>query len=311
MNKKLIQLIKFVILTAIFYTLLASNIFHIADFLAPNTIDYTQREIPESHQETNTTDFETIETGNIIIQTETGHFAASDERDISILCDTIAICDKINFKGNFTDNSKYTYTQNIIKILSFIDNNSSEEKPIEDVINTIDISNENGKRRWYATRDKIIFNVGLVKSQKEFTELWTHEIGHITDLWYIQWSSYKKDNNFTEFGKTVFAVDDVSLWFYKVSRDKETIRKAEAKKKDFCSGYGMSDPFEDFAECFNLYINHNNLFKQIARTNTILKKKYNIIASIFDGQYINASSRDLTLIKNNSSRRPRDTTKIN
>ncbi|MEI6672390.1 MAG: hypothetical protein WCL02_03350 [bacterium] len=73
----------------------------------------------------------------------------------------------------------------------------------------------------------------------------------------------------------------------------------------------MSDPFEDFAECFNLYINHNSLFKQIAKTNTILKKKYNIIASIFDGQYLLANTKDLTLITSNNTRRPRDTTKIN
>jgi len=105
-------------------------------------------------------------------------------------------------------------------------------------------------------------------------------------------------------------MDDLSLVFYKISRDQESIRKAEAKKKDFCSGYGMSDPFEDFAECFNLYTNHNSFFRQIAKTNTVLKKKYNLIASIFDGQYINSNNQELTLIKTNTTRRPRDTTKL-
>jgi hypothetical protein len=65
-----------------------------------------------------------------------------------------------------------------------------------------------------------------------------------------------------------------------MSRDKENIRKATAKKKDFCSGYGMTDPFEDFAECFNLYLNHNILFREITKNNTILKKKYNFIAAL-------------------------------
>ena len=73
----------------------------------------------------------------------------------------------------------------------------------------------------------------------------------------------------------------------------------------------MSDPFEDFAECFNLYTNHNSLFRQIAKTNTTLKKKYNFIASIFDGQYISSNSKELSLTKTNTTRRPRDTTKIN
>ena len=72
----------------------------------------------------------------------------------------------------------------------------------------------------------------------------------------------------------------------------------------------MTDPFEDFAECFNLYTNHNSLFKQIAKTNSLLKKKYNIIASVFDGQYINTNTQDLTLIATDTTRRPRDTTKL-
>lgn len=73
----------------------------------------------------------------------------------------------------------------------------------------------------------------------------------------------------------------------------------------------MSDPFEDFAECFNLYLNHNTLFKQMARTNTILKEKYNSIANLFEGKFISASQQDLLLIKQNITRRTRDTTKIN
>ncbi len=73
----------------------------------------------------------------------------------------------------------------------------------------------------------------------------------------------------------------------------------------------MSDPFEDFAECFNLYINHNSFFKESAKINPILRKKYNIIASIFSGKYISANTQDLVYIKTNTSRRPRDTTKIN
>jgi len=72
----------------------------------------------------------------------------------------------------------------------------------------------------------------------------------------------------------------------------------------------MTDPFEDFAECFNLYTNHNSFFKKIAKTNTILKKKYNFIAAIVDGQYMNTNSQDTNILANNISRRPRDTTKL-
>lgn len=48
----------------------------------------------------------------------------------------------------------------------------------------------------------------------------------------------------------------------------------------------MSDPFEDFSECFNMYINHNIFFREIAKKNPLLKKKYNLLASIFNNQYL-------------------------
>lgn len=72
----------------------------------------------------------------------------------------------------------------------------------------------------------------------------------------------------------------------------------------------MSDPFEDFSECFNMYVNHNALFREIAKNNIALKKKYNFIAGIVNGKYIASKTSELNLIKENTARRPRDTTKI-
>jgi hypothetical protein len=103
-------------------------------------------------------------------------------------------------------------------------------------------------------------------------------MGHILDLGMLNGTQRTKNPDFTEFGNAVFADDDISLKYYAISRQSEIIRKALSSKKDFCSGYGMSDPFEDFAECFNLYLNHNSLFKQIAKSNKSLKQKYNYIA---------------------------------
>jgi hypothetical protein len=72
----------------------------------------------------------------------------------------------------------------------------------------------------------------------------------------------------------------------------------------------MSDPFEDFAECFNLYVNHNTLFKTMAKNNQILKKKYNFVASIFDGNFLHANDDEMSYVKGTPNRRPRDTTRI-
>jgi len=306
MKKKIIILIKFIIAVIVFYLLLAFNIFHLGERLVPSTKDFLEINVPQEDQnlEENYLNIDTT------TQAQTGHFAASNKDILQALCDSIAICGKIHFNGIFSTTEKYIYIKIISKIVQFIADNGNQDKDIKEVISKIDINKENGNRRGYATRDTIIFNLWSVQSRKEFLELSTHEMGHITDLWYIQWSSSRKDKNFTEFGKVVFAINDLSLSFYRLSRNNETIRKAEAKKKDFCSGYGMSDPFEDLAECFNLYTNHNSFFRQIAKTNIILKKKYNFIASIVDGKYISSSRHDLTLIKTNSTRRPRDTTKL-
>ena len=304
MKKKIIIFLKLIIITILWYLFLSFNIFHIGEKLVPNSKNYLEDTGIQQEQDLESTYLETN------IPTQTGHFAAKDTANLAIICNDIAICDKITFKWVFTDNEKYNYIKIISKIVQFISDNSNENNDIKEVIKTIEVSKENGKRRWYATRNTIILNIWSVQSKKEFIELSTHEMGHITDLWYIQWSSSKKDKNYTEFGKVVFAINDLSLSFYKLSRDKETIRKAEAKKKDFCSGYGMSDPFEDFAECFNLYTNHNSFFRQVAKTDTILKKKYNFIAGIFNGKYISSNSQDTQLIASNINRRPRDTTKI-
>jgi hypothetical protein len=55
----------------------------------------------------------------------------------------------------------------------------------------------------------------------------------------------------------------------------------------------MTNPFEDFAECFNLYMNHNAYFRSIAQNNIILTQKYNFIANILGGSYLFAANSDL------------------
>lgn len=301
---KVKNVIKFIILVAIFYALLAFNVFQIGEKLSPKAKDYTQ--IPQSIIENDREE----ETWVDINENITGHFATTPAMDKASLCNNTNICDKIAFDGVFSDNEKYAYIRILGKIFQFIDKYGTQDQDIRSTIDTIQISKKNGQRRGYATRDTIVLNLWSVKSKTEFGELSSHEMGHITDLGYIQGMANKKDKLYTEFGKTVFAIDDISITYYKLSWDQENIRKAEAKKKDFCSGYGMTDPFEDFAECFNLYTNHNSMFRQIAQNNDILKEKYNFIASLFDGGYLSERSQDLELLQKDITRRPRDTTKL-
>jgi hypothetical protein len=120
----------------------------------------------------------------------------------------------------------------------------------------------------------------------EYIQVLTHELWHIIDLWIIEWSTQIKNSIFTEFDKQVFSINDISLLYYALSRESEKTRKEEVKKEDFCTIYAMSNPFEDFAECINLYLHHNNYFNTIKKSSTILDKKYNFIAQIFNDNYI-------------------------
>ena len=70
----------------------------------------------------------------------------------------------------------------------------------------------------------------------------------------------------------------------------------------------MSDPFEDFAECHNLYLNHQDLFKSLAKNNPTLKEKYNYFANLYGGDYL--ANSPLSFRDLHADRRARDTTRI-
>ena len=72
----------------------------------------------------------------------------------------------------------------------------------------------------------------------------------------------------------------------------------------------MTDPFEDFAECFNLYVNHNKLFKFLWQQDVTLWRKYNFLASLFKGNYITSDTANIELFKNKAKERVWDTTKL-
>lgn len=172
-----------------------------------------------------------------------------------------------------------TTLQNINAILS------KNYPSLEEWLTSIIIKNESWSKRWYANHHAIVINTNWLE-QNEYIQVLTHEIWHIIDLWIIEWSTQKKDSLFTEFNKEVFSINDISLLYYALSRESEKTRKTSSKKQDFCTTYAMSNPFEDFAECINLYLNHNNYFNTIKKSSTILDKKYNFISQIFNDNYI-------------------------
>ena len=71
----------------------------------------------------------------------------------------------------------------------------------------------------------------------------------------------------------------------------------------------MNDPFEDFAETFNMYLNHHNVFALLATSDALLKKKFNFMDSLFNGNYLNADIATTLSLKDNLDTRAWDTTK--
>ena len=256
---------------------------------------YIEEPIKEEEKETNNLE-------NIV---EEIHESAPDIQDKCKQSDPL--CQKIE-----TQNKTIIipYKNQVHAATYFINDNQIINKKIIDTIKKITIKNDESQKRWYATRDTIELNIWPVNDIKEFHNLSTHELGHIFDLWTIQGNKNTKSQLFTEFNKIVFPINDPSLLYYKISRESEKVRKKTASKRDFCSWYGMTNPFEDFAECFNLFINHQSFFKFTASKNKVLAQKYNFIATLLQWNYTEKNIKAISLLKNNYDRRPWDTTKL-
>ncbi len=199
------------------------------------------------------------------------------------------ICNKISRSWTFSDRDKaekFAYTTYLLKKLD--DNITRWTTPSQALLAML-INEREWARRWSANRTTVTINLWWMDYDSEFFQVISHEMWHIVDLWWLQWTSTKKNPIFTEFDKAVFALDDPSLEYYKYSWASEKIRKNWMTREDFCSWYWMTDPFEDFAECHNLYLNHHDYFRKLALNNSTVKNKYNYFSNLYGWKYINDS----------------------
>lgn len=230
----------------------------------------------------------------------------------AVCTDHVILCTKVQFVGDFSMKDKYVYLSTMAFVVSSLDDFLLNRwLSLQDALHTVVINSQWGKRRGGADRHNITINTEIIQSYVEFVEVFVHELWHIIDLWVLQWVSRKLHPDYTEFGQIQFAADDWSLWYYELSWESEDTRFSQVSSLDFCSGYGMTNPFEDFAECMNLYLNHNDFFIYIAQDNPSLQRKYNMIASLFDGQFLFSSPSDLVYATNKyQGWRPWDTTRL-
>lgn len=103
----------------------------------------------------------------------------------------------------------------------------------------------------------------------EYLAVGIHEFAHFYDLYVL------KKVNWV----------DLSDDFYKISWDNVTVIKANSEKKDFVSGYAMTNQYEDFAETYTYYVLHNKDFQEKMKNSVVLKSKYNFFKNnIFNNE---------------------------
>jgi hypothetical protein len=277
----------------------------------------SQQFVPDNYLDSDT--LETWDTTDALLEEvieealSDNHNAARDEeryyQRLDLICRNYSnLCNKVSLVWNFSLEDSFFYKSIAIFVIAKLDK-YYDNWSLTNTINAMSITDKGG-RRWVAWWSQLTINSDSIQSYKEFLEIGVHELWHVIDLWLIQWSSNSYHQNYTEFGRKVFSLDDPSLFFYKLTRESEQIRKSGTDKYDFCSGYGQTNPFEDFSECFNLYMNHNAIFRELATRNPILKQKYNTIAEFFNGKYLYDNRKDLELLVPGQNFFVFDTTKI-
>lgn len=160
--------------------------------------------------------------------------------------------------------------------------------PRKDVLllKTLIIKYDDTSERGLGGKSTIIINAkkdGAGMSDHEFLSVLIHEMGHVTDLGGLQGSPDTAPSNFRDHSETIWG-DDPSLQFYQMSWHNESTKKNFMIKSHFLSVYGMSDPFEDFAESYNYYVTHGREFRYYAYGSEIIKQKYEFLKNhVFNG----------------------------
>lgn len=106
-----------------------------------------------------------------------------------------------------------------------------------------------------------------------------HEFGHLYDFYFE--SENGSPSPFHN-GIAQLTNEDPSVQFYQMSWESNEEHRGD--QEDFCSCYGTSNPQEDFAEAFTMYILQGSTFDAWSKKNPVLKQKYNYIKKIFQGK---------------------------
>lgn len=292
---RLIQLAKVVVLTA-FFTFLWIILFYNEPTRTPSG-DHTHDDdhapsLDKIWDDVSSDDPESVEKTieslvEWILKEEWEHNSAqaSDTR-LKEICGLYSdVCNKTVRNNEYTPEQRLFYQWIIVYLINKLDRSlawwhNSNGNSIRSTLDYIRLYEDNAWRRGSAGHDYIKFNTSKMKKRSEYLEVATHELGHIVDLGVIKWTTRQKDSMFTEFWRKQRSVNDPSLQYYKISRSSENVRKSSASRLDFVSWYAMKWVYEDFAESFNLYLNHYDVFKKLASSNNALNQKFQYLQKL-------------------------------
>lgn len=207
--------------------------------------------------------------------------------DIEKICGLFSsICNKTTWDGTYTADERLNYQWLLIHLIKQLDRRLVTDQSLESVLSGIKLSAYQPDRRGSAWHTHVRFNTSKIDSWNEFFQVSVHEMIHIIDLWVVQWRSVFRNSDFTEFGKTIRASNDPSIDFYQISRLNENTKKQTQWPEHFVSGYALKNIYEDKAETATFFLLYHDLFVEKAKTNPILKQKYNYINTLFGGSYL-------------------------
>jgi hypothetical protein len=225
-------------------------------------------------------------------------------------CSSIGVCDKIRFSDSYSTKQKADYYKAILQVLWNISQHLPQENALQETLYSLTLSDGTWDRRGRWWNQTILINTQDIGSLQEFREILTHELGHIIDLGVIKWTAVEQDIGFTLGGKAQFSKDDPSLQFYRLSRTDTQTRNAKATYTDFVWWYAMTSPYEDFAESFNMFLWHHDVFAAMARSSDVIQKKFSYINALTKWFYFEADSAGLARFIQNPKQRPWDTTRM-
>lgn len=137
------------------------------------------------------------------------------------------------------------------------------------------IYGDSGMRRGMAAVG-VIFLRG---EEEDFARVLTHESGHIVDL--DQDPKVGTPSEFVD-GTSIIPLEDWSSDYYSLSW-KNSFERTQGKEA-FVSSYGMTDPFEDFAEHFAAYVLQGRYFGSLAEGGGVMSEKYDVLGRVFDSR---------------------------